>query len=103
MPDDPATLEYYAKYGFSPQQLQFLTQLNPGWFAIAVQGCTPIFYQHILTPTELKLFESDAAAKRMVQGAPGEGFAVMPEEEIRALTPNEGDVFVGETTATGRE
>lgn len=86
-PNDPEVINSLGRYFRSKQDLNFLTHLPVGCFAIASQDRPPIFYKHILTDTEATLFQSDAAAKSMV---------VTGKDRERFFAGERGFVSVGE-------
>lgn len=88
-PNDPEILEGLSRYVRSKQDMDFLTRLKTGWFAIASEDRPPTFYWHTLTDTEQSLFQSDAAAKSMFASADGYSRNGKPAEAPRFVSVGE--------------
>lgn len=66
-PDKPEILSDFRDMGLSKTDVYWLTKLGIGCFAFIVPGKAPIFFQHILTPSELPLIQTNQAAEQMTQ------------------------------------
>lgn len=87
---DSENLQYLSRYIPAEHDLNFTTQLAVGCWAIAIQGRPTIFFKHILTPTQAAMFQSDAAARTMMDAV------FWTPKQISDYIHREGYILVGE-------
>lgn len=89
-PSDPELEALYLKHGMSKQQVNLLRRLQVGCYAILIENRPPIFYQHILTPTEFRLSDTMGANRALLNRVP-----VMQHDELTHIAATNGVIQVG--------
>lgn len=84
-PKDDEVLNDLAQLGISDQDLELLPRLPVGCCAIKYPDLPIRWVQHILTPTELELVKSNAAARRMTQRISVQADPVVQQRQRRLL------------------
>jgi hypothetical protein len=70
-PYDEEHLDGLSKYGIADHDLFLMTELEQGCWAIQTGGARRVqFFRHLLTPSELPLVQSNAAARRQTDRIP---------------------------------
>ncbi len=90
-PKDDAVLNDLAQLGISDLDLDYLTTLPVGCWGIKVVDHPLVFAQHILTPTEDRIIQSNSASKRMTDRVP-----VLSTEEMRQRAISVGILKLGQ-------
>jgi hypothetical protein len=60
-PDKPDVLQEYLDIGLSRIDTRWLTALKTGCFALIIPGRSPVFFQHVLVPTEVGIVQTNQA------------------------------------------
>lgn len=68
--NDTDAEDAYSRLGVSDQDIDVLRQGNPGCFGILVPGHKLTYYQHVITPIEATLVQTNAANDAMVDRVP---------------------------------
>lgn len=82
--NDPSVLDEITRLGVSDLNAEFMTQLRTGQFMLKVPGHPGVFFQAALTPTELRLAETNQSTDAMNTFAP----AITSEELERRQREN---------------
>ena len=64
-PRDRKILDVFREMGMMEPDIDALTRIGTGCFALMIPNRHPIFFQNVLTPTELSLVGTDSAVQRM--------------------------------------
>ena len=90
-PKNDAVLNDLGQLGISDLDLEYFTTMPVGCWGIKVADQPMIIMQHILTPTESRIFTSNAASKRMTDRVP-----VLSTEAMRQRAIESGIIKVGQ-------
>ncbi|HVS58592.1 MAG TPA: hypothetical protein VHD60_02510 [Candidatus Saccharimonadales bacterium] len=91
LPQDDAVLHHMSQLGISDLDLHMLTRLPVGCFGLKVPDRPILFFQHILTPSEYPLIQTDSANTRMTVRTP-----VLSTDELQRWVVQNGRTTIGE-------
>lgn len=91
LPQDDAVLNHMSQLGISDLDVHMLTKLPIGCFGLKVPDRPILFFQHILTPSEFPLIQTDSANTRMTTRVP-----VLSNGELQRWVNQNGSTTVGE-------